>query len=238
MKSLLFTMAVLFSIPGLAQNPLFDNEWYLTKIIMDGMDTFPPLNSEVTSIALNFTNEQQAGGVIETNVCNVGSGTITLLDNAQFTLDFFAITLMLCNLPESMFFESYYLGSFYQQNTEGTFSYIIVEFETSKTLYITAPNNLQAVYSNQLLSKHENSAFKNLKVYPVPARDFLNIETADNEMPLTQIGIVNALGQVVLKLDASASGLNKIDLQSLSKGIYYLKLQSGPTGNVVKIAKE
>jgi hypothetical protein len=56
------------------------------------------------------------------------------------------------------------------------------------------------------------------KAFPNPAQDILNIENADNK----NFEIINALGQIVLNGNYTAP----IDLQSLSKGYYLLKINS------------
>ena len=57
MKTIKILILVLFaSLSSYAQNPqLFENTWYLQKIVIDNQDFFPPSNNEIEFVSLNLT---------------------------------------------------------------------------------------------------------------------------------------------------------------------------------------
>ncbi|MFM9825611.1 META domain-containing protein [Flavobacterium sp.] len=75
---------------------LFQNTWYLTKIVSNGIDYLPPTNTEVSSIGLTFI---QQNNTISTGVCNSMFGNVIFGNNqTDFFLTELGITLMMCNL--------------------------------------------------------------------------------------------------------------------------------------------
>ena len=68
-------------------------------------------------------------------------------------------------------------------------------------------------------------------IYPNPVKDFLSLK---NEKEESNFEVVNSLGQVVLK----GSFTKKIDVSSLSKGIYFLKYKSKEQNFTEKFIKE
>jgi hypothetical protein len=61
-----------------------------------------------------------------------------------------------------------------------------------------------------------------IKIYPNPANDFLNIQSK-NPIEIASINIYNALGQFAM---TSASNENGVDVSDLSAGIYFVKISS------------
>jgi photosystem II stability/assembly factor-like uncharacterized protein len=74
-----------------------------------------------------------------------------------------------------------------------------------------------------------NSAeFDNIKVniYPNPAEDFINIEINSTENFDVNYAIYNKLGKLILQGDKKIFNTANININSLSEGIYIIKLQS------------
>lgn len=69
-------------------------------------------------------------------------------------------------------------------------------------------------------------------VYPNPVKDILHIENLNGT---GSIEVFNQLGQLVLGRQVNNS---QIDLSSLAKGVYMLRLKSGPGEKTIKIIKE
>jgi len=67
-----------------------------------------------------------------------------------------------------------------------------------------------------------NKYINNLKVYPVPADDFVFVEFPVKEAN-SNLQIINILGETVLTATAGKHK-NKIDLSELSAGIYFIKM--------------
>ena len=93
-----------------------------------------------------------------------------------------------------------------------------------------------AFRANQSLSVKEN-AFANFAIYPNPADNVLNISLNNtNELPET-VKVFNTLGQaVVTKSVTNSSDLN-VNVSSLQKGIYFVRIENETTSGVVKFVK-
>ncbi|MBS4014391.1 MAG: T9SS type A sorting domain-containing protein, partial [Bacteroidetes bacterium] len=77
----------------------------------------------------------------------------------------------------------------------------------------------------------------NVKIYPNPSRGVFNVEIYEISGQI-ELTVVNYQGQLVQTQTTESNGLGsryKLNLQHLSKGIYYLKIQSGNTTIIRKI---
>ncbi len=72
-----------------------------------------------------------------------------------------------------------------------------------------------------LLNSEEFDVGSDLKLYPNPVIDFLQIE-ANNQSVISNIEIYNAVGQLVLAL-VGPSGFNNVDVSSLAAGTYIVQ---------------
>jgi hypothetical protein len=69
-----------------------------------------------------------------------------------------------------------------------------------------------------------------LYIYPVPARDFLNIQLAKTKTGPVDIEIVDISGRILLNErfnNISKGQIIKFDISTLSKGIYYINIKRG-----------
>ena len=78
---------------------------------------------------------------------------------------------------------------------------------------------------------HINGYDNNLFIYPNPATNTINI---DNLKAKTSFVVFNTFGQIVL----TGTTEKTIDINSLTKGIYYLRLENGNSFKAVKLIKE
>lgn len=81
------------------------------------------------------------------------------------------------------------------------------------------------VYGNSSLSTNDE-VFENIKIYPNPTTDFINIKTND---PITKVELYSLQGQ---KVNTPFSN-NTVDVQNIASGIYFLKLRTSK-GEVTK----
>jgi Secretion system C-terminal sorting domain/Calx-beta domain len=79
---------------------------------------------------------------------------------------------------------------------------------------------------------NESFDIQNLKVYPNPVTDILNIESSST---ISKISMVNLLGQEVKSINNPA---NAIDVSELESGVYLLKMTSDAGSKIVKITKK
>lgn len=79
----------------------------------------------------------------------------------------------------------------------------------------------------------ENYAIKNLKIYPNPAKNNLNINA---ESDISLIEIYNSLGQKIIA-KTNASNQLFVDLSNINSGVYFIKTYSGENIQFTKIIK-
>lgn len=82
----------------------------------------------------------------------------------------------------------------------------------------------------------ESSGKLNLKIFPNPSKDKIQIEF-DQNIDIEKITISNTLGQQLNKYTEPKPGL-EIDVSGLPQGIYFLKAESKHRQGVLKVVKE
>ncbi|MBK7309865.1 MAG: T9SS type A sorting domain-containing protein [Sphingobacteriaceae bacterium] len=96
---------------------------------------------------------------------------------------------------------------------------------TGGSINITLPNfrdgDVYYAYLNStsIIGIQENISKNDLSVFPNPASSFIHI---NSETLITNIQLVNVLGDVVLK-EFNTDGIKTIDVSSLKAGVYFLK---------------
>lgn len=75
-----------------------------------------------------------------------------------------------------------------------------------------------------------NVSKKNFSIYPNPASDFIQIESPEN---IKEVNIYSASGQKVM-----TTQVDKINIQSLNTGIYFVEIKTSTTTTVHKIVKK
>lgn len=75
-----------------------------------------------------------------------------------------------------------------------------------------------------------------IKIFPIPAKDHLNIETGDN-FPLTQFQIFDLQGKTVMEGAPVFATKKKIDISGLKKGSYLIFLSDGESKYVKRFTK-
>ena len=97
-----------------------------------------------------------------------------------------------------------------------------------------------AITTNESLTEfvtvlsNDNFVFNNLKVYPNPVTNILNI---NNDKIIDKIEISNVLGQTVLTKNINTFQ-SKIDISNFTNGFYFVKIISAENEKILKIVKE
>lgn len=235
MKSLLYILIFHFSAISFAQDPeIFENTWYLQRIIIDGQDHLPPVNSEVDHVTLNIGMD-----FIVTIVCGSISGPILVIENDFFEVEEFIFISDNCFLPETIDFENIYFNDFFNFDIQNyTFDYII-ETGSNDTKVLTLTNNIgnQAVYNNQYLS-NANFHKGQFIIHPNPIKNELFIISNNIDGALT-LKTFNIAGKLLKTQNVVFENQISIDVSQLSRGIYFLHIED-ENGNkeVKKFVKE
>jgi len=88
---------------------------------------------------------------------------------------------------------------------------------------------------------NEESAMRNLSIYPIPAKTVLNLKLEGLENGHAEVRIINMLGQVVQTKNITLSkGINMhtINVYELNKGVYLLEIQHSKNRLVKRIMVE
>lgn len=236
MKYIYFISLALIGYASSAQDPrLFENTWYLQKVIINGQDNFPPSNNEVPYVPLMI---YESNALLETAVCNMGSGTVefSLIDSSFWFTNGMSVTLSDCTNSQNSTFEGIYFNDFFNAGNltvNDLFFYDIIDNGNGDyTLTLTSPSGDQAIYGNKILS---NTDFKDLQfaIYPNPASTHLNITSAFGKGN-TEIEIFNSLGSLLKYKNFKGEDNLSLDVSNLSSGLYFLKIKNEKDTKVVK----
>lgn len=83
----------------------------------------------------------------------------------------------------------------------------------------------------------EEISLQNIKVFPNPAKDNLNVAFQSNES--ATISLFNVLGEEVRESNAPAGNSTiQFDVQDLEAGVYFIRIQTGTVSRTIKFVKE
>ena len=94
-------------------------------------------------------------------------------------------------------------------------------------------DDFEVSYSTSLST--EDNELKIASVYPNPIKDIVTIET---NTTIDGVSIINQLGQQVLTFNKSQIFNNKVDLNSITKGLYFMNIKTENKTQSIKIIKE
>ena len=109
----------------------------------------------------------------------------------------------------------------YTPNLNGTY-YLVIEDQAgcfADTVF----------YQVDFISTLENYIFNDLKIYPNPTNDYLNIEFNNYSSQNISITFENILGQEIIRYnikEGSQEFSQQFNISEFSKGVYYVKLIS------------
>ena len=87
----------------------------------------------------------------------------------------------------------------------------------------------------QISALEINSArVSNLKIYPNPNAGVFELSADD---AIENVEVLNVAGQVVQSFEAGSKQM-KIDIQSLTDGVYFIRVQINGYSSVVKVIKQ
>lgn len=240
MKQFYTFLLIVFSLQFTQAQPevLFSTQWKLTYLTVGSESYIPVSNSEVATILLQFSTGDFAPTSMSTYVCNTGFGFTEFSGTEPtFSMNEFAQTLIMCNLPENESMEGRYF-SFFSENIPGIFTYDIaylLDFTTTPVLTITNSAGDIAVYRDSNLATKSFNSDK-FTIFPNPATAKITIDFGNKNTENVVVEIYDSSGKNIKNEKLSAS--NTINVQELAKGVYFLKLKNDNAALTQKFIKK
>ena len=237
-KILIIAFAVFGYFTKDQQQDLFDNDWYLTMIVVDGEEfptppsdthSAPPHQGEEISIEY-FTIFFEGGGGFDTSGCNSISISIQDLDDSSFTVLGVGFTLIDCMYPlydahDGRYYHFFGAGQDEDFPLEGFLYEIINNSDHTKTLIITNPEGDKVYYNNSRLSTSEVTNSIDFQV----AFQNENLIIKNRGSRAESVSIFDLNGKMLLSNSVSSEGI--VSTAQLPKGIYIIRL-TDEKGNV------
>ena len=227
MKYVALLFSLMYGLNGYSQTPNPDlfQTWYLSELIGDFSPSFnvqeivPSITPSLTiSSDLNFTG---------TGACNTFTGSFANASSEIFETAQLSATELICSTPVHNALEMSYFNFL-----QATLQYQIIPREEGLVMVLYHPLMAQAVFQNYMLKTNAFEADQ-ITIYPNPttANLFLNCK----HLVVSEIQVVNAIGQNVMTVDHDFVSIN---IAELSTGIYMLQIKSDLGTFNKKIVKE
>lgn len=185
---ILFVYIFLFSICSFSQDDrLFENEWYLTELTIDGDKKLEPKDTEGLPVKL-FFYKQNSADLFRTGVCDSQSGEVNFDSvNPEFTIISASQTLGGCNFfsdhsdIQNDYFNLYSLGK-------------VLTYEFSENLgllylTITSVNGDKAIYSEPTPLERIDEGIWVLKELTIDSESILDPLNSRGEPVTTEFGL-------------------------------------------------
>ena len=221
MKTFYFILALAFTLKSLAQDPqLFENEWFLMELIVDGNTIDIPSTNEIGDIQLFLTETR-----IETHACNTIGTDITDFTNSSFTVDIWSLLVFICNSQSTIDFEDFYFEDFYRFSfpVNNIFTYNLVSGPNDTlTLTITNANGDSGVYGNPALGIEDlkQNAFT---LYPNPATEKMYLQLSTGVLA-KEVWVYDVQGRLINQEVFNQTNLIEIETASLHAGLYFVQV--------------
>lgn len=228
---ILFFLTSLIYNTSLAQDPqLFENDWYLSKLNIDGMEYPAPQNDEIDFIQLVIVGE-----LFTSEICDeLFQGDEVTISNTEINISNFIVTgFNDCTIPENVNYTDLYLSQFFNtQLSNRIFSYIIESNGTDLALTLTNEEGYKAFYGNTPLSVNGYDVSR-FAIFPNPLKDILNIISTEL-MENINIKIYSTEGKLLKVENFNLENQTSIDVLNLSSGIYFLNIEDERGNTTIK----
>jgi hypothetical protein len=232
MRNLLaICVSLLTYLSSYAQDPqLFENDWYLNNLVIDGNNNPAPANSDLNAITLQFY-AMPTDNLI-TVACDSSDGELDFDQlNPIFSFSQYnPVAWSFCIFQPNIDYSNLYF-SFFENEISFPFAYELTTASGIRFLSITNEAGDQALYADQVLSTEDHDVLE-LGVSPNPFKDALTLSLAQGE--IKEIRVYNLLGKKVFQQKGNSQ---EIYLEDLSSGVYFLKLFTDKGSTTKKIIK-
>ena len=229
-----------------------NHQWYSSN---NPISSIPPSGGTLINGAINpsFTPPTSTAGTTYYYCVVNKSGTICELvsDTCSVTVHDLPNVSIQCDLPYDTICDYNRPIQFYSSPIGATFSGPGIDstllFNPSIaglgahiiTASITDSNgcvgiDTAIVFVDPCLNLIENN-FSNLKVYPNPTNDKINIKGLDNLYGISQIILTDSKGSSISKFDCKAT---QFDLSKVKSGVYFIKVKHSSGTDILKISKQ
>ncbi|WP_445749059.1 S8 family serine peptidase [Polaribacter sp.] len=172
--------------------------------------------------------------VILDGYCNASAAVFDIKSNYFEVNERGFTTLRQCDGKEETDFFGPLTGNFYMQNPAKKVNFQFSEDQTVLTLW--SDENHKLVFEQKVLSLEENILEKAIVLYPNPSKEFINLDVKSTNIQLSEVSIFDKQGRIILNQIAD---LKRIDISSLSSGVYFLKIKNQNNISITKkIIKE
>ena len=235
MKSIkIILLAIIIGQLGYAQDPqLFDNAWYIQRVILDGNEYERPYETFDGHLILSLD---------ELNLwhepCDEGFGSPIQYDISEntFNINDGGVGIIgVCVDPDIINFMNKHYSVYLIDNNfaRNPFTYILETVNDHTSLTIINADGDQAIYGDALLGVDEFSK-ESITVYPNPAKDILIID-GNPGIQIDSIQVYDLLGELILQENGDT---NQIDVSSLNSGVFLIKIETDKGVLTKKLIKE
>ena len=241
MKKLTILFLLVFTC-GLshAQDPqLFDNQWFLMDLIVDGNVIEIPDNGEIGDVELYLLVETR----IDTVACSGIGAVVSDFSNTAFTVETWTLLPGSCFLQTTIDFErNYFLDFFHADLAPGEIFTYILESGTNGALVLTITNDEgnTGVFGNPEALAISEEEKTNFVLYPNPTSEYIYLQ-AEKGVVVNKIKMYDVQGRLIWKDQKSGANINTIEIGTahLNSGMYFIQLvgENGST-SVAQFVKE
>ena len=244
--SLVVSVAMSFSAGAQTQQvDLMNNEWYIHKVVLNGVEHLAPINQERSDWQVNSSEFLFNAATIYLYYCTSCAWQgIDFLPNNEFTVqDMVCLTMNDCS-SQSGNGNTDFLSKFYdvltinQPNTVFQFEVTNVDSST-KQLKITNEDGDEAYFYSSKLSVTTRE-FSKVTVFPNPVENSLNINLESVPEMNCRFVLYDITGKQIKEIEDLSSKTISIDTSDLQKGVYFLTIlnDKGMVQKTEKIIKK
>ncbi len=233
-KKLLYSLILCFAISAhvnaqTQEDELKNNEWYIHKVVLNGVEYLAPINQERANWQANRSEFSYTTNDIHLYYCTSRTlQEITFLPNNEFNVDdMVCLAMNDCNRQlgndNSDFLDNFY--NVFQLNSLNTvFQYQVTTIDSStKQLKITNTNGDDAYFISAKLSI-TTKEFSKVTVFPNPVESSLNINLESVPEMNYKFVFYDLTGKPVKVLDDLSAKIISIDINDLQNGVYFLTI--------------
>lgn len=200
---------------------LFENQWFLYALEIEGINYPVPQNDEIGDVELKVMEL-----LFTTELCDfLFQGDEITISNSEIIITNFIIAgLNSCEIQENIDYIDLHFFQFYNIQLENRiFEYTIDTDGSGLDLTLINQEGYKAYYGSVPLGVSDLKTL-GLSMYPNPTNDLLVIE-AINKTGKHKIQIYSPEGKLLKTQNIGFNKQASIDVSNLSNGIYFLKIE-------------